>query len=198
MNTFDINLQRFADAVFADAENEKRQLMTELEAKRTERFEHLENEILSEAYDEMQAHIAAIRNESAAAVSAATVEERSSLIALRSELEEKVFAAAAARIEAFRGTADYPALLERQAAAAADQIGSHSCVIRLRADDMALADRLCALFSSAAAEADAHIALGGFSVLCPEANIVIDQTFDSRFAEARQRFRSTSGLTINE
>ena len=80
MDQLDYNLKRFADAVYADAENEKQATLAELSAKKEEQFSKIEDQLLRECYHTIQSEIAKIRNQSQLVLSEETQKSRRQLL----------------------------------------------------------------------------------------------------------------------
>ena len=196
MDQLDYNLKRFADAVYADAENEKKATLEELSAKKSEQFSKIEDQLLRECYQTIQSEISKIKNESQLKLSEETQKARRTLLSRRQEIEDSVFAAAGEKILAYTKTDAYLTYLQHELSAIAPQYQGVACTLVLRQEDMALAEKLCGYFDHCTATAG-NITLGGFLLRCPEKNVSVDGTFDTRLENKREEFKQNSGLTID-
>ena len=190
MDQLDYNLKRFADAVYADAENEKQATLAELSAKKEEQFSKIEDQLLRECYHTIQSEIAKIRNQSQLVLSEETQKSR------RQQIEEAIFAAAEEKILSYTSGEEYRLRLKKELTEAGAPYRTLPCTLFLRRSDLPLSEELCSLFTQCRVEAG-NIRLGGFILRCDEKHISIDGTFDSRLAQKREEFKQYSGLTID-
>lgn len=196
MDQLDYNLKRFADAVYADAENEKQATLAELSAKKEEQFSKIEDQLLRECYHTIQSEIAKIRNQSQLVLSEETQKSRRQLLERRQQIEEAIFAAAEEKLLSYTSGEEYRLRLKKELTEAGAPYRTLPCTLFLRRSDLPLSEELCSLFTQCRVEAG-NIRLGGFILRCDEKHISIDGTFDSRLAQKREEFKQNSGLTID-
>ena len=196
MDQLDYNLKRFADAVYADAENEKKATLEELSAKKEEQFSKIEDQLLRDCYHTIQSEIAKIRNQSQLVLSEETQKSRRQLLERREQIEESIFSAAEEKILSYTKSEEYRIRLKKELTDASVPYRTLPCTLFLREEDLHLADELCCLFEQCHAE-PGNIRLGGFILRCDEKHIRIDGTLDSRLAQKREEFKQNSGLTID-
>ena len=196
MDQLDYNLKRFADAVYADAENEKKATLEELSARKEAQFSKIEDALLRDCYTAIQSEITKIKTETQLVLSEETQKSRRALLDRRQKIEEALFSAAEEKLLRYTKSGEYLPRLKKELEKVGAPYFALPCTLFLREEDLPLAAELCSLFSQCSAE-PGNIRLGGFILRCDEKHINIDGTFDSRLSERREAFKQNSGLTID-
>lgn len=197
MSLPDTKLEKLTSAVLQDAEEQRAKILQEIEDFRRTEMDKAEEEVLHEAYIMIQNEIAAIKNDHSRKISLAEIESRRKILKLRDEITEAVFKDAADRVLAYTKTPEYADDLCAAVQKYAQRIPSGDVVIRLKADDIALGNRIVAAFGRpASCEASPEIALGGVILFNREAGVVVNETLDLKLTGQRDWFATASGLTL--
>lgn len=190
-------LDKFSSAVLRDAQEEREKILKEIEEYRKTQMEKAEEEILHEAYIMIQNEIAAMKNKQSREVSLAELEGRRKLLQQREAISDKVFAQTAQRLLDFTRTEDYVRYLCDRVRECVAQLPDAPLVIRLKKDDMKLADQVVAASGrQATVEETADIAIGGFVLLSSQVGLMADETIDRKLSGQRDWFAAASGLTL--
>lgn len=190
-------LDKFSSAVLRDAQEEREKILKEIEEYRKSQLAKAEEEILHEAYIMIQNEIAAMKNKESREVSLAELDGRRKLLRQREEIFRNVFAQTAQRLLEFTRSDAYVKYFCDRIHDCTAQLPDAPLVIRLKKDDLRLADRAVAASARPAkVEETASIAIGGFILVISQAGLMVDETIDRKLASQKDWFASASGLTL--
>jgi V/A-type H+/Na+-transporting ATPase subunit E len=195
-------LNKFSSAVLNDAEKMRAKMQAELDEYKRKELDKAQDEYLTQSYELIQSEIQNVRNKWSREIAKRSLENRRELLMRRDEITQKVFLEAKQKIELFLQSEDYKIALIEHAKKVfdkyIDKLINKSVVIYLRSDDMKYNDAFKEVFKSleVTISPKENITLGGFLFECRESNIIIDETYDSRFEEEKNNFLIQSGLTI--
>ena len=191
----DEKISKFVAAITWEAEQKRQDIERETQEYIKTELEKAEMQVMQESYELIQNRAAAIREEAQRELSRHTIAGRQALFARRTAIADEVFAAAAARLEAFTNGADYPVFLTASAKAAAAVLGE-GVTFELRPADMRHEAAITAAVPGCIVKADPAIALGGLRAASADASLAADDTLDARLAAQRGWFAAHAGLTI--
>ncbi|MDL2233358.1 V-type ATP synthase subunit E [Ruminococcaceae bacterium OttesenSCG-928-L11] len=182
-------------SILAQADHESKELTAKANAIRETEIHAFEDEVIHSMFAEVQAKTTQLRVDSVKTISNAKVTAHSSVLKRREELAGMVFAAVKARLCEYAKTPEYTKAIMEELTAVKDRYSHTSSTVYLREADMPLAKEVEAILPGCRVEADAAIR-GGWKLLNREANILIDETFDSRLQEQKSWFLLNSGMQI--
>jgi len=166
----------------ADAEIEEILRVAKLQAKT------IEQEAREEADRITQARVAsadeAVRIRVAKTVNAARMESRRNLAAVRDQAVDRVFAEAATKLAALRGTPEYEGVFKALTAEALTGADGE-CELLVAPPDEALARTVAGELGIACTVAPALETIGGLAVSLHEGRVMRRNTFESRLAKVR-------------
>ena len=114
MERFEAELSRFQKAIFADATAKRDALLAEESQRRKAALEEKNDQLLLQAYQQLQAGTARFEKEARTALSRAEMEAKRALLLRREALCQEMFSHVAARLEQFSKGPDYPAYLQKR------------------------------------------------------------------------------------
>ncbi len=115
------------------------------------------------------------------------------IVSKRNEIAGKVFDSVEKKVKEFTEKEEYKAFLKNSVKAIIDAIGEET-VIYIRPEDEKYIDTISGLCKGV--ELDKTIRLGGCKGVNEVRSMRADDTLDSRFAQQKKEFCSTSGLSI--
>jgi vacuolar-type H+-ATPase subunit E/Vma4 len=121
-------------------------------------------------------------------VSAGQLEIRRLLGRRQEELKEQLFAKLKERLDDFVKTPEYEKLLERQIQNAIDFAKGQAVLIYLDPSDKDKADGFAARYPKADFKLSSYSFFGGTRAVIPSHNVLIDNSFKTRLAEAKESF----------
>jgi vacuolar-type H+-ATPase subunit E/Vma4 len=135
----------------------------------------------------------AVRTKAAKAVNAARLQVRRDLAEVRDAAVDSVFAAAAERLAAMRGTAEYERVFTALAQEALTGIDVE-CEMQVAAADAELAKKVAAKLGAAATVSPTLDTIGGLVISTHDGRVVRRNTFESRLLKVR----SLAGARVAE
>ena len=193
-------LQRFTEAVMRDAARESNALRRQLHEKRTAALEkaHTEGREVSRAYYDREA--GRIRSEAGREVSRHLMDIKRQVYLRRKEITGEVIDKVRGRVAEFTVSPGYVTHLEQLFLSAMKQLpGATSVRLLLRQKDLPLGDRLAAIAAPVAVEiAAGSFTLGGLVLHCPELNLRLDCSFDTRLEELSAHVAEQFGLSLSD
>lgn len=196
MLTQDEKLKTFLAAIDDYAEQQRKRILTELEASNRIAVERAEKETLASAYDIIGQRTADARLQISKDVSRRHSDAKRRLLEKRMQIENDVFARAEEKLRAFTSQSGYRDWLVRQAKCSGGRLTENS-VLYLRADDMKYAsDIFAALGFECTVREDESNTLGGFYAEDMTNGVALNATFAAALASLHDRFKENSKLSV--
>lgn len=183
-------------SILSQAEQESKELIEKARTIRDVEIHEFEDRVIQDMFAKMQKESAVLRAETVKAVSVAQVTARQSLLRRREELSGMVMAAVWTRLLEYAKTPEYRAAVKDELASLKERYDHSASILYLRDADMDMAAELCALLPGSQAEADPAIKAGGWKLQNTAAEILIDETLDTRLSGQWPWFLQNSGLQV--
>jgi V/A-type H+-transporting ATPase subunit E len=190
-------LNKFSHMVMKEAQEKKKEIITQAEQTRNETIESSEIEYLKMAYNKIQNAIRKIDKSINEEVSKAVVESKQALFNRRDEIIDGVFKNVRNRIEAFKKQDEYRTFLEGQLKAGLSQVGEGEIVALVDGEDISLMQEILKSTGlRARVEESDELLLGGCILINRTKNIMSDCSVISRLNQERASFLENYGLSI--
>lgn len=194
----DENQSKFLEAIEKYAQQQRDALLSETELFEKEVVAKAEEEGLRDAYNLIHREQEAVRSAIIAKKAKHEAEANLKVFKKRQMITEDVFAKATKKLQEYTETAEYKKRLEIIAKECADFFGKSYVEICLCKRDMKFANKLCSKFGGKSiAKEVADIKIGGMRVYCPEKQIAVDRTLDTKLYEQREWFYTNADLKLN-
>lgn len=193
-------LLHFTDAVMKNAARESDELRRQLADTRTKTLEKAREEAQEAARTYYDREAARIRAQAGREVSMHLMEGKRKIYLRRKEIGQEVFEKVRQRIAQHTASPEYPKHLEALLAAAMKQLpGARRVSLRLRKEDLPLADRLAKTIAPVKVEyEEGSFSLGGLALRCPELGLRVDCSFDNQLEELASHFAESFGLSVSD
>ena len=193
-------LLHFTDAVMKNAARESDELRGQLADTRTKPLEKAREEAQEAARTYYDREAARIRAQAGREVSMHLMEAKRKIYLRRKEIGQEVFEKVRQRIAQYTASPEYPKHLEALLAAAMKQLpGARRVSLRLRKEDLPLADRLAKTIAPVKVEyEEGSFSLGGLALRCPELGLRVDCSFDNQLEELASHFAESFGLSVSD
>lgn len=193
-------LLHFTDAVMKNAARESDELRRQLADTRTKTLEKAREEAQEAARTYYDREAARIRAQAGREVSMHLMEGKRKIYLRRKEIGQEVFEKVRQRIAQYTASPEYPKHLEVLLAAAMKQLpGARRVSLRLRKEDLPLADRLAKTIAPVKVEyEEGSFSLGGLALRCPELGLRVDCSFDNQLEELASHFAESFGLSVSD
>ncbi len=193
-------LLHFTDAVMKNAARESDELRRQLADTRTKTLEKAREEAQEAARTYYDREAAKIRAQAGREVSMHLMEGKRKIYLRRKEIGQEVFEKVRQRIAQYTASPEYPKHLEALLAAAMKQLpGARRVSLRLRKEDLPLADRLAKTIAPVKVEyEEGSFSLGGLALRCPELGLRVDCSFDNQLEELASHFAESFGLSVSD
>ena len=193
-------LLHFTDAVMKNAARESDELRRQLADTRTKTLEKAREEAQEAARTYYDREAARIRAQAGREVSMHLMEGKRKIYLRRKEIGQEVFEKVRQRIAQYTASPEYPKHLEGLLAAAMKQLpGARRVSLRLRKEDLPLADRLAKTIAPVKVEyEEGSFSLGGLALRCPELGLRVDCSFDNQLEELASHFAESFGLSVSD
>ena len=193
-------LLHFTDAVMKNAARESDELRRQLADTRTKTLEKAREEAQEAARTYYDREAARIRAQAGREVSMHLMEGKRKIYLRRKEIGQEVFEKVHQRIAQYTASPEYPKHLEALLAAAMKQLpGARRVSLRLRKEDLPLADRLAKTIAPVKVEyEEGSFSLGGLALRCPELGLRVDCSFDNQLEELASHFAESFGLSVSD
>ena len=193
-------LLHFTDAVMKNATRESDELRRQLADTRTKTLEKAREEAQEAARTYYDREAARIRAQAGREVSMHLMEGKRKIYLRRKEIGQEVFEKVRQRIAQYTASPEYPKHLEALLAAAMKQLpGARRVSLRLRKEDLPLADRLAKTIAPVKVEyEEGSFSLGGLALRCPELGLRVDCSFDNQLEELASHFAESFGLSVSD
>lgn len=194
MERFEAELSRFQKAIFADATAKRDALLAEESQRRKAALEEKNDQLLLQAYQQLQAGTARFEKEARTALSRAEMEAKRALLLRREALCQEMFSHVAARLEQFSKGPDYPAYLQKRLEELEKAGRLSGSTLQAKEEDLPLLDRLTQGKGLAGLEPSPDIRLGGFRCCNQAGGFVAQETLDAALEDQKEWFFAHSGL----
>ena len=193
-------LLHFTDAVMKNAARESDELRRQLADTRTKTLEKAREEAQEAARTYYDREAARIRAQAGREVSMHLMEGKRKIYLRRKEIGQAVFEKVRQRVAQYTASPEYPKHLEALLAAAMKQLpGARRVSLRLRKEDLPLADRLAKTIAPVKVEyEEGSFSLGGLALRCPELGLRVDCSFDNQLEELASHFAESFGLSVSD
>jgi vacuolar-type H+-ATPase subunit E/Vma4 len=195
--TTEEKLQHFLNSCMEDASTRSEKMLADYQAALEKTFaEHKEDALRRQAM-ELRTESEKIKREGNKQLSIEHMKLRKTIGDKQEELKDKLFVELKDKLDNFMETSAYHDLLEKQIRAAKEFAGGEEMTIYLDPADEDNLQRL-ALHHGVDLKISAYSFIGGTRAVIPGKNVVIDNSFASRIAEAKENFRFETGVADHE
>lgn len=194
MERFEAELSRFQKAIFADATAKRDALLAEEAQRRKVALEEKNDQLLLQAYQQLQAGTARFEKEASTALSWAEMEAKRALLLRREALCQEMFSHVAGRLEEFSKGPDYQAYLQKRLEELEKAGRLSGSTLQAREEDLPLLGQLTQGKGLAGLEPSPDIRLGGFRCCNRAGGFVAQETLDAALEDQKEWFFAHSGL----
>lgn len=199
MKIVEDKLDRFEGNLIADVEAEKKQILESANKKNFERFDKKETEILTTAYNTIQAGLKKIDKQRHEFISKAIMENKTLLLNKRAEVIDAVFQRAIQKINDFVKSEAYKQYLVDMIQENIQSIGDGELVIYINDQDSQYLDELNELFNNRVVLEKKNVELiGGCKILNQTKRLFLDDSFTKRIEDQKAIFLQTCKIQIDE
>lgn len=197
MPNTDEKVSKFLLAINQYAEEQRQQILDEVQQYIDQELKKAESEVLNDVYHLIQKETADMRNQIRMQLSRKELEAKKALLSHRSELTAKVFDQAEEKIRAFTDSPAYEPFLIQAACRLSTVLKVEDVVLQMREADVAkYGDAVLKVFGPAELKASKDIRLGGLTGESVSLGLLADETLDSRLEAQREWFMEHSGLIV--
>lgn len=195
--TTDDKLQYFLTICMEDAQGKSDHLLKQYSSSLEKNLEEHKREASRAAHLQVQGEKEKLQRKMNKDLALGQMNIKRRLSRRHDELKEKLFAEVQELLDCYRQTPKYTELLKKQVQEAADFAGEEKLVVYL---DPADADKLSQLAQKATMEIEVSQESlgGGIRAFIPSRHILIDQSFDTKLAEAKETFRFELGGSAHD
>lgn len=186
--TTEEKLEHFQNFCMEDARARSAKMLEEYSNALEEAFKEHQTDAIRRAGMQLDAEAAKIKREINRQLSAEQINIKRILGHKQEELKDKLFVEVRDMLANFMETREYQALLESQVTYAKEVAGGEPLIIYLDPADQDKLNRL-ALHHNADIRISEYSFTGGCRAVIPSKNILIDNSFQSKLAEAKADFR---------
>lgn len=180
-------------SILDEAEKEREKLISDIRERKNSAVTEKENELLSDAYDDIQKTVTKYSKENNERILKVEMDLKKGLIKKREQMIEEIFLEVSKRLEEFCESPQYKDWLIKAAGLAVSQTGNGE--IHLLKKDGKYKDDIADAFPDCSVTADADDSLIG-GVTSVNKNIASDCTIKEKLEEQRVNFLKTSALSI--
>ncbi len=199
-NNLTEKLNIFTSLVLKDATAKREKLIEDVEKEYAERIDEKENELLQNAYDNIQHTIQDARKDANERVLHAEIDSKKKLIMKREEIIEDVMRGAKEELVKFTQSGEYEKWLLGKIENALTEVGKGSKTVYISSDDLGFKEKIESLSDTARLNVEAspeHDFIGGAKVLNTDRKVAVDYSFKEMLAEQKQVFLQSSGLALS-
>lgn len=198
MNLARNKLDNFTNAFLTEASRRASDIIKGVDASREQVQRETEANLDIEVEEYKKTELAKIRGREGSRISARMVENKRTLLSFREECAKEIMTTVIQRISEFEKSEKYPEHLVSLFESAQKYLKrGASVVVLLRKADMQYSGMIKNAGKSISITfEEGSFQLGGLVVLCPSANIRIDQTFDTSLEDMRSHFAELSGIDL--
>lgn len=186
--TTEEKLKHFLDTCMEDARTRSSRMLDEYTAALEKSFEEHQHDAKRRAQMQVRQETEKIERDLNKKLSVAQLEQKRVLGQRQEELKEKLFAELRERLKHYRSTPDYQRLLERQIQKAVDFAKGQELTVYLDPSDEGLMEGFSLAYPQARIQMSEYSFFGGTRAVIEGRNILIDNSFLTRLAEARESF----------
>lgn len=191
-------IDTFTDSFLQEASQRASDIISGVNASREHIHRETEAALNLEIEEYTKTELSNIRNKEGSRVSAQMLENKRILLGYREKCAKEVVSDVTQRIHEFVGSENYKEHLVRLFTDALKSLkADSSIVVLLRSEDMKYSQSIGdAAKSLNISFREGDFTLGGLVILCPSANLRIDQTFDSSLEDIQSHFAELSGIDL--
>lgn len=191
------NESKFLSAIEKYAKQQRDALISETELFEKQALQKAEEEGLRDAYNLIHREQDAMKAAIAADMAKKEAEGNLVIFKKRQQITHEVFEKAKAKLQKYVKTPAYQNKLIAYAKECADFFKDSTVEICLSKQDIKYADKISKVFKGDTAVKEvSDILIGGLRVYCPERQIAIDKTLDTKLEEQREWFYINSSLQV--
>ena len=200
MDNLTEKLNTFTSLVLKDAEQKRDKLLENVQKEYSERLDAKENELLQDAYENIQQNIQSARKGANERVLHAELDSKKRVILRREEIIDEVMKEARKKLVEFAESDKYEAWLLDKIEKALFEVGKGSKTIYISSDDLKLKEKIeqipdmARLTVEASPERDF---IGGAKIFNTDRKVAVDYSFKEMLSEQKQVFLQSSGLAIS-
>lgn len=188
----------FLNAIKKYSENERKNAVAELEAKKAEELKKAEKLASADAERRVRKLLSDAKSKITSEYAVKNLEAQGKVFKKRDAMVTEVFDRAQKKLVEYTLSEDYGAKLISDAKEIADTFGDNACVIYLSNKDLKYADDIMSVFnSSVEIKEDITIRIGGVRGFCDSLKLVADNTLDSKLEAQKEWFVENADLRIN-
>lgn len=187
----------FENEIKKSAAEQTEQLKKEIADQRDKELSKIQKELKESIDSAAELEIKELQVDHSYEINRIISENSRSLIKRRQELLENVFAEAKIKLAKFVFSKDYGKLIESKLQNIVDKFSDYSVIFRIKPDDQILLGILQSTYKHPfTVQSDSEISIGGFSVICEQLGIEMNETLDQRFNEQKEWFYANSNLYV--
>lgn len=186
----------FLTAINKYAQQQRDEIMLEVEEFKKQEIEKATQEGLKDAYALFQKEYSVRRTQIVSDIAMREQQSKKQLFEKRNSIVEQVFKDAKEKIVEYTKTDAYIESLKSSVKKIADTLDHKECVLKIREADSSIVDAIKDIYPECKVEFDGNIEIGGLTALCETESILIDETLDSKLYDQRAYFVESSGLKV--
>lgn len=190
--TTEEKLNRFLETSVTDAMQQSTEIIEKYSAALETEFEGYKNSIDSQIEMQLKAETNKIRILTNRELAEKQIEIKRKISKKQEALKEQIFDEVKSKLEVFKSTPDYPALLEKQIKKAIEFAENDEITIYIDPEDSKLLDSLKKATGAELIISESSFN-GGTKAIIPAKNILIDNSFKNKLAEANESFTFYGG-----
>lgn len=197
LNSVDEKLRKFSFMIMREADERKKEIISEAERENRALIEKEEIEALKKAYEHIQEAVRDLDKELNEKVSKAVMESKHALFKRREDMIESIFQNVLTRFGKFRQSEDYKTYLEDLIDNGLKNIGQGQIQVFADSDDLPLVEKIRdkAGLSFEVLESEEKL-FGGLIIVNSTKGILLDRSVKSKLADERENFLERYGLSI--
>ena len=185
-------LADFSKIILSEAQQQKEQIVSELEKSKRLAVQEKEIELLKDAYEKIQKAVSKYSKEQNERILKQEMDAKKHVLKKREEIIDEVFSEIENRLKAFTLSPEYKDWLISLAKKACGKVGLGKITICER--DLKYKDDLTAALPGVEITACKDDIIGGLAACCK--NLSVDYTIKEMLSDKRSEFLKTSGLSI--
>lgn len=195
-NTIEELEEYFLSEIGKVSQREIKKIRNEIQNIETRNIKELETTARNNAEIIIQQEVSSMDSEHAISLSKMADDNQRKLMKKRQDLINNLFLEITEKLIEFTKTDEYKEKMKEKIRLLSTQYHSEG-ILKLAVNDMNLAEELSASFSGQIeAKSDESIKIGGFILEYHQDRIIINETYDARLKEERERFYANSELII--
>lgn len=199
-NNLTEKLNTFTSLVLQDAQEKREKLLKNVEKVYSEKLDERENELLQNAYENIQQNIHDARKDANARVLHAEMDAKKRLILRREEIINEVMTLSRDKLIEFAKSDKYEEWLLAKIKKGLFEVGKGSKTIYISSDDIKFKEiieqipEMARLTVEASPERDF---IGGAKIINTDRKVAVDYSFKEMLSEQKQVFLQSSGLALS-